>query len=279
MSRQNRIDIPNTIYHVINRGNKKSDIFKDEKDYFVFLKYLGETQKEKSFLLYSYCLMPNHFHLLIETLETPLSKIMQKLLTTYAIYFNARYKQTGHVFQSRYKSKICEKEDYLFRLVHYINLNPVKAKLVNRPEDYKWSSCLCYTGKITNNMLALEKLFSYMGYDNLEQGYKSYAAILQEEVLPEHYSRTNRLIMTGKANITKQFFNFKQLSLYEIAQEISTKNEISVKTLLSKNRVHKTDYARRLFCREAVNKHGYMLKEVANFLEREISVIYKHMKD
>lgn len=277
MSRQDRIDIPNTIYHVINRGNKKSVIFYDNKDYYVFLKYLKEVQKEKSFLLYSYCLMPNHFHLLIETLQTPLSQIMQKLLTLYAIYFNARYKQTGHVFQNRYKSKICEKENYLFKLVHYIHLNPVKAKLVNYPEDYKWSSLLCYTGKITNNMLELEKLFRYMGYDNLEHGYKSYNIILREDVQDKYYSKIDKLIIDSKANICKQFLD--RPSLYTIAKEISKKNNVPAEVAISKTRSHKLDQIRRLLCCEAVNNYGYLLKDVANFLKRDISVISRYIKN
>lgn len=283
MGRQNRIELPNTIYHIINRGNNKSAIFQDKQDYNVFLKYLRETQQEKNFLLYCYCLMPNHFHLLIETLNIPASQIMQKLLTSYAIYFNSKYKQTGHVFQGRYRAKICKEEGYLFKLVQYIHLNPLRAKLATKLENYKWTSHQCYLGNFNDNMLSLKKIFNYMGCANLASGYKTYINLLKEATEAAEKKHGNyrvesdELIATDKKR-NKALFDFRYLSLDKIIEEIATKTNISIKTLLSNDKSSHATHARKLFYYIAVNKYDYSLKEVSNFIKRDVSVISRQLK-
>ncbi len=147
MARKPRIHFPGALYHVITRGNRKQVIFLDEKDFKQFLTYLLNCKNRFSFRLYAYALMQNHLHLLIEVGEVPLSRTMQTLLFAYASYFNRRYGEVGHLFQGRYKAILCDKDAYLKELVRYIHLNPVRAGLVKRPEDYEWGSHLSYLGK------------------------------------------------------------------------------------------------------------------------------------
>lgn len=264
MGRATRVEIPGTIYHVISRGNNKNNIFLDDKDYNVFLKQLFEVKQEKEFSLYAYCIMPNHFHLLLETTQTPLSKIMQQLLTQYAIYFNSRYDRTGHVFQDRYKAKVCEKEEYLFKLIQYIHLNPLKAKIVRDINEYKWCSHLYFTGKIKNNNLSIEKLSSRMGCISVEEVYKFYNSLMKE---------------FDAGNLSKHSTeDFHQSSLPDILKEVSASIKLPEEIILAKNKNRSANRARRVFTDIAVKNHGYSLKVIADFLNRDISVVTKYLK-
>ncbi len=111
-----------------------------------FLDKLSEYKKRYEFLLYAYVLMGNHLHLLIETKEVPLSKIMQGILQSFTQYHNRKYKTVGHLFQGRYKAILCDKEAYLLELVRYIHLNPVRAEMEVDPLLYPWSSHRIYMG-------------------------------------------------------------------------------------------------------------------------------------
>ncbi len=140
MARKPRIEFSGALYHVYSRGNQKQDIFLDGQDFKVFVSRLLEYKEEHGFLLYAYTLMKNHFHLLIKTGETGLSKIMQGLLQSYTQYFNLKHKKVGHVFQGRYKAVLCQEDTYFLALVRYIHLNCVRAGCVKHPDDYEWCS-------------------------------------------------------------------------------------------------------------------------------------------
>jgi len=139
MPRKPRIEFPGALYHVYSRGNQKQKIFLDESDFSLFIKRLAEYKKEYGFMIYAYVLMDNHFHLLIETRDIGLSKIMQGLIQSYTQYFNLKYKKVGHLFQGRYKAILCQKDEYLLELIRYLHLNPVRAGLAESPDEYQWS--------------------------------------------------------------------------------------------------------------------------------------------
>lgn len=130
------------IYHVMARGNGKQEIFIDALDHQYFLKLLRERKADHGSALYAYCLMGNHYHLLIK--ESRLSEFCKRLNQTYAHYFNAKHETVGHVFQGRYKSFPVEDVEYLLCVLRYIHNNPVKARMVERPGEYHWSSCKDY---------------------------------------------------------------------------------------------------------------------------------------
>lgn len=128
-------------YHVITRGNQRQIVFRNEKDYSVYLKILRKAKHKYQILLYSYCLMSNHVHLLIEThSSSSMSKFMQWLNRGYSAYFNQVYKTSGHLWQGRFISKPILKDQYLMHCANYIESNPVRAKMVENIADYKWSS-------------------------------------------------------------------------------------------------------------------------------------------
>ena len=140
MARQLRIEYEGAFYHITSRGNQRERIFWDNKDREKFKNILRRTKERYSYLLHSYVLMDNHYHLLIETPYANIKQVMQNINTSYTVYVNKRHKRTGHLLQGRYKAFIIDKEIYLLELGRYIHLNPVRAGIVKRPEDYKWSS-------------------------------------------------------------------------------------------------------------------------------------------
>ena len=140
MSRRPRIHYPGAFYHLILRGNAKQPIFhgRDEIRYFEHI--LAQGLEEHSHRLYAFCWMNNHVHMALQAPDTPLSKMMQSLSQRYTRWFNHRYDRVGHLFQGRYKAILIENNEYLVELIRYIHLNPVRAKLVTDPLDYKASS-------------------------------------------------------------------------------------------------------------------------------------------
>ncbi len=138
-----------TFYHIYNRGNQKRKIFLDNNDYLFYLKKLDVLCKKYEFALISYCLMPNHIHLIIrQNGNISPSKFISSLHTSYSMKFNKKYNLTGHLFQDRYKQKIIKNDSYIKNLIVYIHLNPVKDKICNLPKEYKWSSYLEYAKDI-----------------------------------------------------------------------------------------------------------------------------------
>ena len=174
---------PGAIFHIYNRGNNKEKIFFDEQDYRAFLFRLGlclgftegELNKEKfiaipysririteanknNFKLLAFCLMPNHFHFLIkQDGDVPISKLISKLCTSYAMYINKKHKRVGHLFQDQFKAVLIENNPQLMWISAYIHMNAVKDKIVKHPSEYKWSSYNDFVGK--RNLLIVNKEF------------------------------------------------------------------------------------------------------------------------
>ena len=136
-----RILHPNSYYHIFNRGNHKKRIFHTNRDYEIFIRLLQKyLNTYKDISLFAYCLMPNHYHLLVKTGSNPqeLIKLMQRFGTAYVLFFNKKYSQVGHLFQSRYSSKYLPYQRDVLRTYQYIKDNPIEAKLCSNSEDYRW---------------------------------------------------------------------------------------------------------------------------------------------
>jgi len=131
-------------YHIMMRGNERKNIFLDNQDRQRFIDTLVKKKQQTGFKLYAYCLMDNHIHLLVNDEKQEISIIMKGIATSYAMFFNRKYQRVGHVFQDRFKSESIENEQYLFAVIRYIHANPVKANLVEKPEEYIWSSFRAY---------------------------------------------------------------------------------------------------------------------------------------
>ena len=130
MPRQSRIDAPGALHHIIARGIGRRNIFDDDHDREQFLERLDTIIAQTQTCCFAWALIPNHFHLLLRTGEAPVATVMRRLLTGHAAAYNRRHRRSGHLFQNRYKSILCQKDNYLLELVRYIHLNPLRAKLV-----------------------------------------------------------------------------------------------------------------------------------------------------
>ncbi|MDD2679787.1 MAG: transposase [Candidatus Omnitrophica bacterium] len=141
MPRTARVTVENGCYHIITRGNQKQFVFLEPYDYEKYISMLTRYKKKYKFKLYSFCLMPNHVHLIIEVSNANLlNKIMGSLNLSYTLYFNLKYHKVGHLWQDRFKSKIIEKSAYLIGCINYIEANPVRASLTSQMKEYRWSS-------------------------------------------------------------------------------------------------------------------------------------------
>jgi putative transposase len=148
MARPLRLEYDNAVYHVTSRGNAGTKIFRDDTDRIRFLEVFGGVVERFGWLCYAYCLMTNHYHLLIETPQPNLSRGMQHLNGVYTQWFNHRHSRAGHLVQGRFKSIVVEKESHLLELARYIVLNPVRAKLARSARDWRWSSYRATAGQV-----------------------------------------------------------------------------------------------------------------------------------
>ena len=155
MARPWRIEYAGARYHVLSRGNGRQDIFYDDSDRLLFLKTVGEMSERFEVHVCAYVLMGNHYHLLLKTPRGNLSRCMQWLGVTYTRRFNLRHLRSGHLFQGRFKSILVQDDAYLLRLTYYIHRNPLRAGIVERLADYRWSSYRCYAyGRKTPDWLS-----------------------------------------------------------------------------------------------------------------------------
>ncbi|OQW36990.1 MAG: addiction module toxin RelE [Nitrospira sp. SG-bin1] len=149
MARPLRLEFPGAVYHVTSRGNARQDIVEDDHDRSLFLSLLGHVVDRYGWLCYAYCLMDNHYHLLIETPQPTLSLGMRQLNGRYTQTYNRRHARVGHLFQGRFTAILVEKEVHLLELCRYVVLNPVRAKLVPHPRQWAWSSYRATGGEMT----------------------------------------------------------------------------------------------------------------------------------
>jgi len=147
------------IYHVINRGNNRQEVFRKPEDFDAFLTALGDLKERKPFEFYGYCLLNNHFHLLIRPLETSISRIMQSLLVSHTQRYHKHYRSGGHVWQGRFKSPVIQNDEHLLTVLRYIEANPLRAHLVERAEDYPHSSYRAHGLGESNELI--DRLITY----------------------------------------------------------------------------------------------------------------------
>jgi len=166
MPRTARLDAPDLLQHVMVRGVERCDIFRDDNDRNRFTENLSKLLVQTGTECLAWALMSNHFHLLLRPRDTRLAPFMRRLLTGYAIYFNRRHERSGHLFQNRYKSIVCEEDAYLLELVRYIHLNPLRSGLVDdiaALDDYPWSGHSVILGNKTMGEQAVDEVLSLFG--------------------------------------------------------------------------------------------------------------------
>ena len=184
MPRQARLDAPGTLHHVMGRGIDRATIFVGDADRDDFVRRLAELCREGALVIYAWALMPNHFHLLVRTGATPLGQSMKRLLTGYVVNFNRRHHRSGHLFQNRYKSIVCEDDPYLLELTRYIHLNPLRSNVVARLADlhrYPWTGHAALMGRVARPWQDTATVLGYFSRRR-RQAIERYVAFVAEGV-------------------------------------------------------------------------------------------------
>ena len=180
MTRPLRIEYSGAVYHVTSRGNARNTIVADDQDRLQFLAVLEHVVKRYNWLCHAYCLMSNHYHLLIETPDANLSIGMRQLNGMYTQKYNRRHKKPGHVFQGRFKAIVVDKENYLLELCRYVVLNPVRTKAVKEPKQWPWSSYQATAGlKAAPEYLSVEWIQGLFG-DRKRSAQRRYRAFVEQ---------------------------------------------------------------------------------------------------
>lgn len=182
MPRKARLDAPGTLHHVMIRGLEGREILRNDEDRENFLSRLGQLVKKTGDRILAWALMDNHVHLLLFSGPSGLSTLMRKLLTGYAGWFNRKHRRTGHLFQNRYKSIVCEEEPYLVELVRYIHLNPYRASNVRSLEEldnYPWSGHSVLIGKARNDWQERDYVLARFGKGK-SKGIRAYRRYMEE---------------------------------------------------------------------------------------------------
>ena len=184
MARPLRITYPGAFYHVTSRGNERKNVFKSKRDRAKFLEYLNSATHRYDAVIHVFCLMANHYHLLLETPSGNLPQIMRHINGAYTTYFNVQRARCGHLFQGRYKAILVDIEEYAKELSRYVHLNPVRAKMVKAPEEYEWSSYQFYIGaKKPPKWLHRDFILGYFGnkVSIAQKGYRNFVSALVKE--------------------------------------------------------------------------------------------------
>ncbi|NLD05899.1 MAG: hypothetical protein GX672_08450, partial [Synergistaceae bacterium] len=178
---------PGAFYHVTSRGNEQKDIFKSDFDREKFLSYLVSASERYGAEIHAYCLMTNHYHLILETPLGNLSLIMKHINSSYTSYFNIKHKRVGHLLQGRYKAILVQADAYAAELSRYIHLNPVRAGMVKFPEDYRWTSYRFYTEGSEPLWLNTKFILGYFG-TGIPESRRNYMSYVNEKVAGGYFS-------------------------------------------------------------------------------------------
>jgi Transposase and inactivated derivatives len=288
MPRQPRLDIPHVLHHVIVRGIERRDIFADDTDRECFVARLSSLLTKSATKCFAWSLLSNHFHLLLMPTTVSLADTMRSLLTGYAVYFNRKYQRSGHLFQNRYKSILCEEEPYLLELIRYIHLNPLRVGLVpdlDSLERYPWSGHAVLLGTMAMDGQEKDEVLARFGKGHARalSGYRQFIAdgvaagrrndliggglkrsLHGQEVGRERVPFDERILGSGDfvENLTvgSSFPKSKvsPLSLEDLLQKVCEATGVKREILLRPGRVRAVARARAIFCCLSVQEFGYM---------------------
>lgn len=279
MVRPLRIEYPGAVYHVTSRGNSRSSIFHTDQDRPEFLSIVNSVVKRFNWILHAYCLMDNHYHLLLETPDGNLSRGMRHLNGVYTQKYNWLHHKTGHVFQGRYKAILVDKESYMLELCRYVVLNPVRAKAVNKPGEWKWSSYLYTAGmKKSPEFLTTDWILGLFG-KNKTKAQQLYRKFVKEGMeISSPWDDLQGQILLGKENFVGKFSEmlYDKLEIKEIPREQRFLNRPKLTTLFPKEQ-GKDKRNDKIYI--AHIKYGYRLREIADYLGIHYTTVSKVVKN
>ncbi len=291
MPRKPRIEFKGAFYHVITRGNQRQKIFKDTSDYQKFIQFLTIYKNRYHYSLYAYVLMSNHIHLLIETRETPLSKILQGINQSYTMHYNKTYRTVGHLFQGRYKAILCDRDAYLLALLRYIHYNPVRARITEKPGEYPWSSHQAYLGKSNPYSLVDTTPVLKMFSENGARARKHYREFINEgDVLKkqEVYAVVDQRLQGDDDFVDRVLEEYdgeikkekkkKEHTMPEISRAVANSTGVTLEQLQAAGKDRQVMAGRRLFTL-AAQAYGYKGIEIAKYLHKEASSVTRYLRE
>ncbi|SDZ12181.1 transposase [Tindallia californiensis] len=276
MARKPRIHYPGALYHVMAKGNNGEDVLREEMHKKKYLEIIERYKEKQGFILYAYCIMDNHVHLLIQVEDIPLSQIMQRIQQVYTQWFNKKQNRTGHVFQQRYKALLCDKDNYLLQLIKYIHLNPVKGNLAGGIL-YQWSSHRFYLGKKGNlvNTDYVLSLFSQRKREAVER----YQQFLNQKDIAEEkieYLNADEFLSTQPPSKNVKKDPVETISIDRMIEEIAENEKLLISDVSKKTRQQKISDIRKaivLLSDKYSNDSNKQLSEKLNVSTSMISKI------
>jgi REP element-mobilizing transposase RayT len=274
MARPLRIEYPGAFYHVMHRGNAGSDIFKSIRDREKFLEYIGKAVERYDLKVHTYCLMTNHYHLLIETPHPNLSQAIKWINVGYVAYFNRKQRRSGHLFQGRFKAVVVDADEYLKHLSRYIHLNPVRARIVEHCKDYPWSSYPVFGGyEKAPEWLETDWLLSLFG-QNREKAMERYREFV-ESIQNEEIENPSKDIVSGIILGGTEFINWIKRNFLSEAPDNKEKPQLkSLKPGLTFEDLMPA-ICNEFACSHEVitqkGKKGNLARDIAIFLSREMT--------
>jgi REP element-mobilizing transposase RayT len=280
MARPLRIEFDGALYHVTSRGNGKRDIFLDDTDRLIFLDTLEEVIKKFNWLSHAYCLMNNHYHLLVETPDGNISSGMRHLNGVYTQRFNKRHNKVGHLFQGRYKAILINKESHLLEVARYIVLNPVRAKLVEKPQFWKWSSFSATAYREEHPCVHVDWILSQFSDDvkNAKRQYVKFvlAGVGEDSIWKDVTSQIllgDEVFIEKLLPLVKEKESLKEIPRVQRYLKRPELEEIFKGISIEDKRIRNE----KMF--EAVYKWGYKQSEVADYLGVHYSMVSKVVRN
>lgn len=262
-----RIEYDGAVYHVTSRGNARKAIYKDDSDRESFLEVLRKVNSRYNWLCHAYCLMNNHYHIVIETPDGNLSRGMRQLNGVYTQLLNNRHNRVGHIFQGRYKAILIQKETHLLEVCRYVVLNPVRARSVQKPEEWPWSS-YCGTMGIekAHPVVTTDWILGQFG-TRRKQAQGRYRAFVEEGIGTKGiWEEVRGQGLLGEEGFAEKLMGYLKghQDIREIPRSQRFAGRPSLRRLFTSGVAKKKDRDRKII--EAVERHAYSQREVADHL-------------
>ena len=279
MSRPLRIEYDGAVYHITSRGNAREPIYKEDEDRRIFLEVLHRANTRYNWLCHAYCLMNNHYHLIIETPDGNLSQGMRQLNGVYTQLFNKRHSRVGHIFQGRYKAILIQKESHLLEASRYVVLNPVRAKAIKDPDEWKWSSYRGTAGKEKPHpCLTIDWILGQFGSKRRKSEKKYREFVIAGIGVEKIWEDVKGQSILGGDGFIERFLN--HVKGYEEVKEIPKSQRYIGRPELAellKGAKRRKEISRT--AKEAVERYGYSQKEVADYLGIHYSTVSRMVNE
>lgn len=271
MARPLRLEFTGALYHITSRGNERKAIYFDDTDFELFLMLLGKVCEQYNWVVHAYCLMTNHYHLLVETPDANLSKGMRQLNGTFTQAINRKHKRVGHLFQGRYKAILVDKDAYLLELSRYIVLNPTRANMVQALDDWPWSSWRAVMGIAASpSWLATDALLSMFSKQRKTAREKYADFVQQGKGIAVWDKLTNQLFLGSDDFVQSHLALLTEPD--KLADIPKKQRRVAAKTLAEYEQLAKT---RSEAITAAYNSDAFTLKQIGNHFGLHYSRVSK----